>query len=112
MEGQREEEETAALTGGAVGAHPAGVAAAQPRVGDVDAVAVALVGALGPRELAQRPCPARLAVALPAHTDPVPRAAGVQAVHWAGTHTGERYRMESALAFGEIKWIDAKAVCL
>lgn len=59
------------LTDGAVGPHPVGVAGAEPGVGQVGAVAAALLGTLRSRQLAAQPPPARAAQALPVHTHPV-----------------------------------------
>jgi len=68
-------------THGAVRSHPVGVTAAQPGVGDEGPVAVALVWALGPGQLAVEAPPARLAVALPVHTDAVVGTCRIQAIH-------------------------------
>ena len=69
------------LTCGAVRAHPVGVTAADARVRDVSPMAVALIRARCPGDVAQRSCPACLTVALPTHTGAMPRAFGVEAVH-------------------------------
>lgn len=68
-------------THGAVGSHPVGVAAAEAGVWYECPVAVALIGALGPGQLAVQPPPAGLAVALPVHADAVVGARRVQAIH-------------------------------
>lgn len=73
---------TVVPTHGAVRSHPVGVAAAEAGVWYEGPVAVALVGALGPGQLAVQPPPAGLAVALPVHADAVVGARGVQAIHW------------------------------
>lgn len=69
------------LTHGAVGSHPVGVTAAEAGVWYEGAVAVALVRALGPGQLAVQAPPAGLAVALPVHADAVVGARRVQAIH-------------------------------
>lgn len=72
---------TVVPTHGAVGSHPVGVTAAQAGVWYEGAVAVTLVGTLGPGQLAVQPPPAGLAVALPVHADAVVGARRVQAIH-------------------------------
>lgn len=81
-----------ALTHGAVGSHPVGVTAAQPGVRYEGPVAVALVRALGPGQLAVEPPPSWLTVALPVHTDAVVGTRWVQAIHCMkpGKHHRER----------------------
>lgn len=72
---------TIAPTHGAVRSHPVGVTAAEAGVWYERPMAVALVRALGPGQLAVQPPPARLAVALPVHADAVVGARRVQAIH-------------------------------
>lgn len=68
-------------THGAVGSHPVGVTATQPSVWYESPVAMALVWALGPGQLAVEPSPAWLTVALPIHTDAIVGTCGIQAIH-------------------------------
>lgn len=65
----------------AVGSHPVGVTAAQSSVWYEGTVAVALVRALGPGQLAVESSPAWLTVALPIHTDAIVGARRIQTIH-------------------------------
>lgn len=69
------------LTHGAVRSHPVGVTATQPSVWYEGPVAMALVWALGPGQLAVEPSPAWLTVALPIHTDAIVGTGWIQAIH-------------------------------
>lgn len=74
------------LTHRAVGSHPVRVTAAEPGVRYEGPVSVALVWALGPGQLAVKPPPARLTVALPIHTDAIVGTCGIQAIHCITPH--------------------------
>lgn len=69
------------LTHGTVGSHPVGITTAQASVWDKGTVTVALVWTLGPGQLAVKPPPAGLAVALPVHADAIVRTRGIQTIH-------------------------------
>ena len=84
-----------ALTHGAVRSHPVGVTAAQPGVWYEGPVAVALVWALSPGQLAVEPSPAWLTVALPIHTDAIVGTRRIQAIHCTERYTNVKRKKRS-----------------